>query len=295
MTAAMEQLVLLDGATGSELDRRGVDVSMPLWSARAMDDAPDILQSVHQEYLDAGADAVITNTFRTHERSLAKCGLGGHAERLTRSAVDIARAACLATKPEAMVLGGIAPLEDCYRPELAPDAENSRREHGQIIEHFLNASADLVLLETMCSSVEAGAAADVAAELSPGGWAISFCLRGQGEPGMLLDGTRLADLIDRLDAPCFIGINCVGAGRMLSEVTHLRGLLGDGLPIAAYGNVGHADEEGGWVNTDAVDPERYADHAMEWLGAGADIIGGCCGTRPGTIEAIRRRMPITRR
>jgi homocysteine S-methyltransferase len=82
--------LLLDGATGTELDRKGVDCSVPLWSARAMDAAPEVLKKVHCDYLEAGAEVIITNTFRTHERSLAKAGIGHRAEELTKSATRIA-------------------------------------------------------------------------------------------------------------------------------------------------------------------------------------------------------------
>ncbi len=98
-------LLLLDGATGTEFDRRGVDIGMPLWSAQAIFNAPDVLKEVHASYFEAGADAIITNTFRTHQRSLAKVGMGDHAEELTHQAVSIACDARDAVKPEAMVLG----------------------------------------------------------------------------------------------------------------------------------------------------------------------------------------------
>ena len=66
-------MLILDGATGTELDRRGVDVTLPLWSARAMIDAPEVLEEIHVDYLRSGADAIVTNTFRTHERLLGLC------------------------------------------------------------------------------------------------------------------------------------------------------------------------------------------------------------------------------
>ncbi|MBT4768184.1 MAG: homocysteine S-methyltransferase, partial [Phycisphaerae bacterium] len=74
---------VLDGATGTELDRRGVDVGLPLWSAGALIHAPGAVLDVHRAYLKAGADAITANTFRTHERSLLKGGISGRAEELT--------------------------------------------------------------------------------------------------------------------------------------------------------------------------------------------------------------------
>lgn len=282
-------VLLLDGATGTELDRRGVDVGLPLWSARAMVEAPGVLEEVHRAYLEAGADAIITNTFRTHERSLAKAGMGDRAGELTRDAVAIAQAARDAVNPEALVVGSVAPLEDCYSPELAPDAATCRREHGCLVGQLVDAGVDLVLVETMSSAHEALAAAEAAAEQAPGNWAISFCLAA-GKPGMLMDGTPLADVIGQLGGARFIGINCVAAPVMDEQVRHLRTLLGDGMVIAAYGNVGYADDEKGWINTDAIEPAVYASHAQSWIESGAGIVGGCCGTTPGTILAIRESL-----
>ena len=290
MAIPLDNILVLDGATGTELDRRGVDVGMPLWSAGAMDQAPEVLRDVHAAYLEAGADAIITNTFRTHERSLAKAGLGGRAEELTHAAVSIARAARDATNPKALVLGGVAPLEDCYSPSLSPNADTCHREHGQLIGHLVDAGVDLVLIETMCSAHESLAAAEAAAAKVPDACGISFCLSSNGEVGMLLDGTPIAELLPTLRGARFIGINCVAATVLADQVTHLRSLLPDDMAIAAYGNVGHADEEGGWVCTDAIDPEPYASHAMDWIQAGASIIGGCCGTTPASIQAIKRRL-----
>jgi len=283
-------LLLLDGATGTELDRRGVDIGMPLWSAQAIFNAPDVLKEVHASYLEAGADAIITNTFRTHQRSLAKAGMGGRAEELTHQAVSIACDARDAVKPEAMVLGSIAPLEDCYRPELTPEANICHHEHTQIIRHLIDGGVDLVLIETMCSASEVIAVSEAAAEHATGKWAISFCLSTSGKPGVLQDGTPMADIAHNLRDAQFIGINCVPATQMQEQVLHLRSLLPNNMPIAAYGNVGYANEEGGWVSTDAIEPERYATYAMQWIDAGASIVGGCCGTTPQTIRMIRQRL-----
>src|SRR5512146_2033834 len=85
--------LLLDGATGTELQRRGVDTSLPLWSARALLEAPEVLRAIHADYIAAGADILTTNTFRTHRRTLTRAGLGERTHELTQLAVKIAREA----------------------------------------------------------------------------------------------------------------------------------------------------------------------------------------------------------
>ena len=284
-----ESIFLLDGATGSELDRAGVDIGMPLWSANAILEAPEILRQVHIAYLEAGARAISTNTFRTHERSLAKSGMGERAEELTAKAVEIARSAVDEVNTDALVFGSVAPLEDCYSPELAPDIETCKQEHGQMIQCLVEAGVDLVLIETMCSAHEAIAAAEAAQEHTPNAWAISFCLSTDGL-GFLLDGNHISEVIPAIEDSQFVGINCVPAPMLAEQVQHLRQVLPDNIPIAAYGNVGYADEDGGWVSTDAVKPNRFAEYAMQWVDSGASIIGGCCGTTPKTIASIQSKL-----
>ena len=281
-------MLILDGATGTELDRRGVDVTLPLWSARAMIDAPEVLRAIHGDYLEAGADVIVTNTFRTHERSLSRAGLPGRSGELTRAAVEIARQARDAVKPEALVFGSVSPLEDCYSPELAPEAAVCRDEHARMIEDLLSAGVDHVLVETMCSARESLAAVEAARAHAQGRWSISFCLDVNGPPGRLIDGTPLVELLPRLDGARYIGVNCVAATHLLQHLQSVEGRLPAGATLAAYGNVGVPDDVRGWVNTDAVDPDCYASHAREWARAGAGLIGGCCGTTPDTIRAIRR-------
>ncbi len=280
-------ILLRDGATGTELDRRGGDIGLPLWSARAIIDAPEVLGEVHRAYLDAGAGAVTTNTFRTHARSLAKAGMESQAGALTHQAVAIARQACHDSNADALVLGSVAPLEDCYSPDRCPDRSTCRREHELLIGDLVDAQVDLVLIETMCTARESLAAAQAAEAITPGRWAISLCLDSTGPPGVLLDGTPLADIVDELSDAKFIGINCMAAPALAAQVAHVRHLLPDTMPVAAYGNVGHATDDGAWVSTDAVAPERYAAYAAQWISAGARIIGGCCGTTPETTAAIR--------
>jgi S-methylmethionine-dependent homocysteine/selenocysteine methylase len=287
-------VIVLDGATGTELDRRGCDVRLPLWSARAISGAPRMLEEIHREYLEAGAGAITANTFRTHRRTLAREGLGDRAEALTRRAVEIARRARDQVRPGALVLGSVAPLEDCYRPDLAPDAAACRREHAELIAHLADAGVDLVLLETMNNLAEARAAARAAAERIPGRWMISFCTRPEGPPGVLLSGEPLGGILDDLGGAFAVGVNCVAAAATAAQVAYLRRALPDPCRVMAYANVGHADDAGNWVITDALDPARYAEHARRWRDAGASIVGGCCGTTPATIRAVAAALSAVR-
>jgi S-methylmethionine-dependent homocysteine/selenocysteine methylase len=283
-------ILLIDGATGTELDRAGIDVSLPLWSARAILDAPDAVREIHGAYLAAGADAITTCTFRTTQRVLERAGRPEPAGALIDCAVRLAIEARDARRPDALVLGGVAPLMECYDPSQAPTEAVCAAEHAAFIERLVGAGVDVVLIETMGTVREARAAARAAERLAPGRWMISFCLAGGDAPGVLLGGEPIDELRGALDGARAVGVNCVAAPRMVPHVEHLRAMLPDDVAVMAYANIGFADADGLWINTDAIDPERYADDAMRWIDAGATIIGGCCGTTPATIAAIAKRL-----
>lgn len=290
MLLASKPIYLLDGATGTELGRRGVDISLPLWSARAITESPQVLADIHRDYLLAGADIITANTFRTHRRSLAKVGMGDRAQEMTQRAVEIVLEARDRYNPDALVVGSIAPLEDCYSPQLAPDAATCALEHGEIMDHLLEAGVDGLLIETQNNLHEAEAAAQQAQQRVPGRWIMSFCASHTGPPGMLLSGESLADLLPSMQDAAAVGVNCTPAPMTEAQVKLLRLLLPHHQRIIAYANVSKANPNGGWETTDAVDPENYAEYAARWIAAGASVIGGCCGTRPEMIRAIAKRL-----
>ena len=156
---AQPKKLILDGATGTELNRRGVDTGLPLWSANALMNDRDTftLQQIHEDYLRAGADIITTNTFRTHHRALVPSGNAQRALELTRRAVATARAALTTVPAETsrFVAGSISTLEDCYRPDLVPSDDALRAEHSERVHHLLECGVDLFLIETINTIREA--------------------------------------------------------------------------------------------------------------------------------------------
>ncbi len=160
-------------------------------------------------------------------------------------------------------------------------------EHEWLMRDLVDAGVDRLLVETIGTAREAAAAARVARRLAPGRWMMSFCLRGEGAPGVLLSGEPLQDVLPELVGAAVVGVNCVAAPAIEAQVRFLRAHLPEETPVMAYANVGFADERGNWISTDAVAPSRYADYALAWIDAGATLVGGCCGTRPAHIAAVR--------
>src|SRR5215472_11746344 len=133
---------------GTELGRRGVVCDLPLWSARALWAAPEVVLAIHRDEVAAGAEILTTNTFRTHRRTLAKEGRGSEAARWTRTAVSLAREAAKSSGRDVYVVGSISPLEDCYRPDLVPEDSELAAEHGEQVETLSAAGVDGLLVET---------------------------------------------------------------------------------------------------------------------------------------------------
>lgn len=117
--------------------------------------------------------------------------------------------------PDALVLGSVAPLENCYKADLAPSFAYCKREHKKIMSDMLEAGVDFIVVETCCSGQEAIAAAQVANELAPGHWGIAFSVP-EDTVGILRCGTPLADIIDNFKDAAFIGINCMD-GRTITK------------------------------------------------------------------------------
>jgi len=284
------EMIVLDGALGTELERRHVPTPLPLWSAQALLDSPDTVRAIHEDYVRAGADVITADTFRATPRALAKAGRAGEAERILERAVTLAREAAERSRGvrEVLVAGALAPLEDCYCPDLAPDQASAEREHAEQAVRLARLGVDLILIETMNSIAEARAALRGA---KPAGVPVlvSFICKNARE---IWNGEPLADAVRAVEPfkPDAILVNCVGAdviGECLGEMARATR-----LPLGCYPNAGEPDmARGTWRFDPAWTPERFAEAAAGWVARGAQIVGGCCGIGPDHIRALRLALP----
>src|SRR6266850_1891725 len=288
---ARRRPVLLDGATGTELARRGVDTTLPLWSARALfdDHGLETLTTIHEDYARAGAEILVTNTFRTTVRALERAGRSETWREANRRAVECARAGAQA-RPDSdrpcLVAGGLAPLEDCYRPDLVPAPDDCLREHRRQAELLASLGVDLIILETMNCVREAEAALHAA--IGTGlPVLLSLCPR---PPRHLLSGEPLDAAVPRLAGTGGEGLR----GLLLNCATPeaLEGIfpgfvpLGNGLPHGLYAHLGEPDDVTGWRMPERHEPGGYAGWMERRIDEGARFVGGCCGTTPDHIEAL---------
>jgi len=267
---------ILDGAMGTELLARGLELRGSEWSARAIHEAPDLIAEIHSDYARAGATVHTANTFRTQPRAL-----GPGWKKAAEAAVRIARGAVPA---EHRVLGSMAPVEDCYRPDLSP-GEGARQEHAAVAEALAGAGCDVLLCETFAHPIEARVASEEAMRTGLPVW---LSLTG-GPFGALLRPAELAAIAAAAAATGVerVLVNCVSASMTQG---YLEALAGLDVALGVYANAGREDEGLGWSASDTKAASAYADVAVGWVDAGATLVGGCCGTGPLHIEALARRF-----
>jgi S-methylmethionine-dependent homocysteine/selenocysteine methylase len=284
---AAAETLLLDGANGTELERRGVASTLPLWSTHALIHAPDVVAAIHAEYVEAGADVLTANPFRTQRRTLARAGRDRQAGALTQRAVDLARRALTAAGGERAIyiVGAAPPLEDCYRPDLVPEATALEREHGEHAENLAAAGVDAILVETM-NCVREARAATRAARSAGAPVLVSFtCWDGP----QLLSGEPLQEALDGVlpDDPVAVLVNCLPASNVDACLPALRA---SGRPFGVYCNLGAPTDAEGSTRSEEYAPADLAELAAGWRDAGARLLGGCCGTTPEHIRAMAQRL-----
>lgn len=264
-------VTLLDGPIGTMLEAQGIPTPPPLWSAAALRTHPEAIAALHASYAAAGATVHTAATFRT-----SPTAAGPAARALTQQAVQLARGAVPA---DHRVAGSLAPVHDCWRPDLSPpDAERLHRRTAALLAE---AGVDLILCETHPHPREAVAATRAAAATGLPVWTSLT----PGFAGDLLSPAALAEAACRAaDAgAAHVLVNCLPAAQAGPWVA---ALAATGLPWGVYANLG-ATSDG--LAGDA-GMARYAAIVTRWLISGASIIGGCCGTTPAHIAALRETL-----
>ena len=268
---------ILDGPVGTLLIERGIPCPEPAWSAHAVEHSPQAVRAAHHDYAAAGACIHTAATFRTRIEAV-----GPRWPALTNTAIQLAREGA---GPDALVAGSIAPVADCYRPDLSPPDATDR--HHRLAMQLKTAGADLILVETFPHIDEAIGALDAARSTGLPVW-VSFTAGPNADlltPHAIRRGAEAA--VERGAAAVLV--NCIPATETLRFIRALRGI---DVQFGAYANAGSPSDRIGW-SADANGPQMYADLAEQWVDSGATIVGGCCGTRPDHIAELYRRFGTT--
>lgn len=271
------RVLLMDGAMGTELQKAGIKPGecYELWNLTH----PERVRSIHQSYLQAGSDCLLTNSFQASPIALARFGLEQRLDDINRAAVQLARSA---RRGDHFVLASIGPLD------LTGGSEGLRDTISSLSE------ADGLLLETWSGQYEVAARYAIDPVINPRRLPVLLSLAFDaspsaiGEPRLLgceLTSTTCADRLSHIGLAA-IGANCGRAmdlDRMRDVITGFR--ASNRLPLLVRPNAGPpALEQGDWKYN--LTPEAFAAGALHLIAAGGQLIGGCCGTTPQHIAAL---------
>jgi len=291
------EVLVLDGGLGSEIVRRGVR-----WRQHGLRTDAEVVRAIHRDYVEAGADVITTDTFQLtrrtylnlfrnldHMRRIGAPGLESQAAALIEKAVLTARQA--AEGRAIAIAGSVSPLNHCFRPDLSPPFNEALEEHSEATRLLANSGVDFILLETMNNIREACAALEAAKKTALPVW-LSFTLEPGGKT--LLSGEPIADGVratERIGCDAVL-LNCAPPEDITAGLEELSKICE--LPFGAYAHIGRYDPPS-WkfdfhpqfTDTDTCPPEKYSLYAKQWRESGATIIGGCCGTTPAHIKAVK--------
>ncbi|MCE7737520.1 MAG: homocysteine S-methyltransferase family protein [Candidatus Heimdallarchaeota archaeon] len=279
--------ILLDGPMGTEIERRGGQISDPLWSANGLLDNPDMIREIHVDYIKSGSTVITTNTFRTQERTFQKVGLSNYGKQMTQLAVELAQDARRVSGQTVKIAGSISPLEDCYSPQLVPDISSLKSEHGDMTNWLFDAGIDLFLIETMNSIIEAKVAFEEASKYDLPIWLGMTVDDG----GNLLSGESWQQLLQSFPImPEVVFVNCssrIGTNHALQTIQQLKNQQFPDLEIGFYPNFLFELDQGRKIED--LRAELY-DDVEKWIKQEPKVIGSCCGATPEDTEYLSKLL-----
>ncbi|AHM04892.1 Betaine--homocysteine S-methyltransferase [Roseibacterium elongatum DSM 19469] len=284
--------LMADGATGTTLFNMGLQSgdSPELWNT----DHPDRIAELYRGAVDAGSDLFLTNSFGGTAARLKLHDAQDRVGELNRAAAEIGREVADRADRNVIVAGSMGPTGEIMAPMGTLTHESAVEMFHEQAEGLKEGGADIVWVETISAPEEYAAAAE-GARLAGIDWCGTMSFDTAGRTMMGFTSADLAALVERIDpAPIAYGANCgVGASDLMRTVLGFRA-AGSERPIIAKGNAGIPKYEDGHIHYDGT-PELMARYAVMARDAGATIIGGCCGTTPAHLRAMRAALEETPR
>ena len=276
----MNAIQLLDGAMGSELIVRGEELPKHIWSANTNLTNPQLVRKIHEEYVEAGCDYITTNTFRTTKRSYLKLGLSEDEaiNKSTKSLYSAVNQAKRANSGKQQILGSIAPLEDCYKPELFPEEQVAYDEFKIIGSQLVDAGVD-----TMNSIIETKICLSSLEFLNIPIW-VSFNLTNDTN---LLSSDKIVDALEMVDSFNVdnVLINCTPINVIESACQSMA----DNCKVkwGIYPNLGVGNPSPDGIINEYESDKDFINCISKAVDLVATIIGGCCGSNPYNIKKIK--------
>jgi len=287
---------VLDGGMASELEFLGADISGPLWSAHVLEDAPERVVAVHRAYLEAGADVLLTASYQVSRKGYAEFGLAPlRADAALLRSVELAcQARAEFPEREVLVAASLGPYGAAlhngaeYHGDYGCTFAELVTFHRERIAVLAESDADLLAFETLPSLEEAKAIGEA---LQPwpelAAWFCFNCPEAQAVHLQVAHGEALRDcaaLVASFAQTVAVGINCTQPKWLPGLIPELR--AASDKPIVVYPNSGESWDAETRCWTGSSDPAEFGCQAETWFDAGAQIVGGCCRTRPSHIREI---------
>ncbi len=278
--------LLADGAMGTMLHSRGVGFDKCFDELNLTN--PGAVAQVHREYVECGAQLILSNTFGANRFKLGKHGLEARVRDINRAGVDLARKALPAVGGSILVAGDLGPLGVRIAPFGRVRPEQARAAFAEQIEALCEAGADLIVIETVSDLYEIQEAAAAAKQACTLPLVTSVTFTRDDRTVLGDDPAKVARTLHQSGADV-IGVNCSGGpAQLLRILKQMHQAVPEGR-FWVKPNAGWPEQIGGRIMYPA-DPEYFAEYAAAFREAGASVVGGCCGTTPQHIAAMRRAL-----
>ncbi len=287
---AEKDWLMADGATGTNLFNRGLEAgeAPELWNV----DQPEKIKALYQDAVDSGSDIFLTNSFGGTAARLKLHNAQHRVRELNKAAAELGREVADKAGRPVVVAGSVGPTGEIFEP-LGPLS------HGEAVEMFqeqgaalIEGGADVLWLETISAPEEYHAAAEAFANIgAPWVGTMSFDTAGRTMMGMTSSG--MVEMVQGIEnRPLGFGANCgVGSSDLLRTIQGFAAANPE-VPIVAKGNAGIPKFVHGHIHYDGT-PELMGQYAVMVRNSGAKIIGGCCGTMPEHLVAMRKALEET--
>jgi homocysteine S-methyltransferase len=280
--------LVADGAMGTMLHARGIGFDKCFDELNITN--PAAVADIHREYIEAGAQLVISNTFGANRFKLSKHGLQNDVKEINHRGVELAKRVVSASFKDVLVAGDIGPLGVRIAPYGRVQLEEAREAFAEQIQVLADAGADLIVIETMSDLYEIREAINAAREVCdlPVVASITFT---RDDRTLLGDNpTKVARVISTAGADV-IGVNCSGGpAQLLRILKQMKQAVSDSsVKFWVKPNAGWPEQVGGRIMYPA-DADYFGEYALSFRDVGANIVGGCCGTTPEHIATMRRAL-----
>ena len=281
-----EQTLLSDGAMGTMLHTRGVSFE------KCFDELnltkPSAVADIHREYIEAGANIIQTNTFGANRYKLGKHGLEYQITEINKAGVELVRRVVMASSRDVLIAGDVGPLGVRIAPFGRVQPEEARSAFVEQIAALVEAGADLLIIETFSDLYEIREAILAAKQAAALPIIASMTFTRDDRTVLGDDPAKVAKALHEAGADV-IGVNCSGGpAQLLRLLKAMRQAVPNGR-FSVMPNAGWPEQVGGRIMYPA-DPDYFGDYALSFRDAGASVVGGCCGTTPQHIAAMRRAL-----